>query len=83
MRKNKTMVEPGFSDISKIALGPRSVPNEPLARSMVMDAMRMACYVKKLNEAADLMEEAFNNWPKLREEYASKVTLWRKGISGG
>jgi serine/threonine protein kinase len=35
----------------------------------------------RLAEAADLMEEAFNEWPELRPRFGSHVGLWRNGIS--
>lgn len=34
-----------------------------------------------LSEAADRMEEAFNQVPEFREKYAYRVSLWRRGIS--
>ncbi|MFY9269697.1 MAG: serine/threonine-protein kinase [Candidatus Manganitrophaceae bacterium] len=71
-----------FSDIPKNALGSRSSPNEQMGKSMAKEALDLSRYVGKLNEAADLMEEAFNNWPSLRKEFEYKVTIWRKGISG-
>jgi len=82
-RKKKMPIESEHSTFAKTALGPRSALNEQQARSMIQDALRMSCYVEKLNEAADLMEEAFNHCPPLRKKYECKVTLWRKGISGG
>ena len=33
-----------------------------------------------LMEAADLMEEACNRWPGLREEHEYRLQLWRRGI---
>jgi serine/threonine-protein kinase len=35
----------------------------------------------RLGEAADLMEEAFNKSPDLRNKYAHQVRLWRCGVS--
>jgi hypothetical protein len=35
----------------------------------------------KLADAADLMEEAFNKSPDLRDRYSHQVRLWRCGIS--
>lgn len=34
-----------------------------------------------LTDAADRMEEAFNHVPELRDKYAYRVSLWRRGIS--
>ena len=33
-----------------------------------------------LGDAADKMEEAFNQCPSLREKFEFKVPLWRRGI---
>lgn len=79
---NKSLNVGQLSDVPKTALGIQSAQDEDKAKKMAGDALDMACYVDKLNEAADLMEEAFNKWPKLREKYEFKVTIWRKGISG-
>ena len=35
----------------------------------------------QLFDAADMMEEAFNKSPFLREKYANRVRLWRCGVS--
>jgi len=35
----------------------------------------------QLADAAQAMEDAFSQWPHLRESYESKVRLWRCGIS--
>ena len=35
----------------------------------------------RLSDAADVMEEAFNKWPDLRDKYEPQVKLWRCGIS--
>lgn len=69
------------SRFSKDALGRRSTQNQEEADVLVHQAMQMARRNDKLNEAADMMEEAFNKWPPLREKYARKVKLWRCGIS--
>jgi len=82
-RKEKKLVVSGHSDVTKTTFGSKSAPNEQLAKSMVDEALKMAFYVGKLSDAADLMEEAFNIWPQLREKHEIRVTLWRKGISGG
>ncbi|MEN6427952.1 MAG: serine/threonine-protein kinase [Phycisphaerales bacterium] len=68
------------SRFSKDALGPRSAPDEDQAESLVRQALQMAKQEGNLSEAADMMEDAFNKWPSLREKYAAKVTLWRRGI---
>ena len=81
-RTSKSLPRLPGSEAQKSAMGPRSVPDEATARNMARSALALARNVGSLNEAADLMEEAFNKWPKLRDEFEFKVTIWRKGISG-
>lgn len=80
---NKTIstkhLSPGKT--SKVALGAHSPANETQAREMVSRALDMAHSVEKLMEAADLMEEAMNKWPELRDEYEYRLKLWRRGIA--
>ena len=69
------------SEIGKSALGAgMSSPNKSKADGMAREAIELK-RAGKLAEAADLMEEAFNKWPELREKYATQVKLWRRGIS--
>jgi serine/threonine-protein kinase len=51
------------------------------ARRMVARAFELSRHPNKLPEAADLMEEAFNRWPDLREQYEYQLKLWRRGVS--
>ncbi len=51
------------------------------AQKIVKAAIRLAREEGKLMEAADLMEDAFNKAPGLREKNATRVKLWRAGIS--
>ena len=69
------------SRFSKDAFGHRSTPDQSEAQSLVRQATQTAKQKGNLKEAADMMEEAFNKWPSLREKHAAKVTLWRRGIS--
>ncbi len=68
------------SDTSKNALGEHSPAHESEAQQMVEQAMRLARQAGKPMEAADLMEEAFNKQPGLREKYEYQLKLWRRGI---
>jgi serine/threonine-protein kinase len=65
---------------SKTVLGPPSPADESVAQEMVRRAFA-AKQGGRLAEAADLMEEAFNKLPDLREKYAPQVKLWRCGIT--
>ncbi len=67
-------------ETTKNALGDVSSLNKGKAQKMVDQALIMANHPQKLTEAADLMEEAFNKWPELRENYEYQVKLWRRGI---
>jgi serine/threonine-protein kinase len=68
------------SSRSKTVLGMPSPVNEGLAKDLAQKAFE-ARGAGRLAEAADLMEEAFNQSPALRHKYASQVKLWRSGIS--
>jgi len=65
----------------KSALGQHAPPDRKGAERLARMALDRAHDVRKLSEAADLMEEAFNEMPSLREKYESRVQLWRRGIS--
>jgi len=65
---------------SKSILGVPSPVHEALAEDLARKAFE-ARKAGRLAQAADLMEEAFNKSPDLREKYASQVKLWRCGIS--
>ena len=60
----------------------KSAPvDETEATEMARRALKTAREDGRLADAADLMEEAFNLQPGLREKYASRVKLWRAGVS--
>jgi eukaryotic-like serine/threonine-protein kinase len=68
------------SEPSKMVLGAPSPANDNLGQDLAKRAFK-ARENGRLAEAADLMEEAFNKSPSLREKYANHVQLWRCGIS--
>jgi len=70
-----------LTDTSKTALGTHSPVDEVKARRAAEEAVAISRQVGRLNEAADLMEEAFNKWPDLRQQYEYQLKLWRRGIS--
>lgn len=51
------------------------------ALGMAKEALRIAREDARLADAADLMEKAFVLSPPLRDKYASRVKLWRSGVS--
>lgn len=65
---------------SKTILGTASPADNPAAQDLAKKAFT-AKEMGRLAEAADLMEEAFNKSPSLRDRYANQVKLWRCGIS--
>jgi serine/threonine protein kinase len=70
-----------LADMSKSALGgAHSSPNQTAAQTLAKDAFEFKKQ-GRLSDAADVMEEAFNKWPELRQKYAAQVRLWRCGIS--
>lgn len=71
--------QPG--QVSKTALGvAQSSPDQQEAEAMAKRALGFK-REGKLADAADLMEEAFNKSPDLRNRYSHQVRLWRCGIS--
>jgi eukaryotic-like serine/threonine-protein kinase len=54
--------------------------DESRAAAMVDQAFELARQAATLADAADLMEEAFNKAPGLRDRHAGRVRLWRNGI---
>jgi eukaryotic-like serine/threonine-protein kinase len=69
------------SYISKRVLGSHSPVNQFAAEKMVAESFKLARGSGRLQEAADLMEEAFNKWPELRERHEGQLRVWRRGIS--
>jgi serine/threonine-protein kinase len=69
------------SEASKTALGIASPIDREKATEMVEQAKELARERGKLMEAADLMEEALNKWPDLRQKYEYLIKIWRRGIS--
>lgn len=74
--KSKTMT----SEPSKSVFGLPSPADERFAHDIAQKAFK-AKQAGRLADAADLMEEAFNKSPDLRNKYAQQVKLWRCGIS--
>ncbi len=67
-------------DASKSALGDPLSINEKMAMALLRRAFEQARYVQDLQGSADLLEEAFNHWPPLRNDYESLVKRWRLGV---
>ena len=68
------------SEPSKAVLGMPSPADGGIAKDLAQKAFK-ARQAGRLADAADLMEEAFNKSPELRQKYAHQVKLWRCGIS--
>lgn len=66
---------------SKTTLGTHSPADIEEASRLARIAIQTAKDEGRLFEAADIMEEALNKSPSLREKYANTVSLWRRGIS--
>jgi serine/threonine-protein kinase len=69
-----------LSDESKSALGVHTPANEEVAKKKAEQALQLAKQASRLMEAADMMEEALNEWPELREKYQYQLSLWRRGL---
>lgn len=68
-------------DEYKSALGSLAQSDQTAAERMVAEAQSLSRDARKLIEAADLLEEAVNKCPNLRERYEYQLKLWRRGIS--
>ncbi|QHY97027.1 Serine/threonine-protein kinase PknB [Streptomyces sp. S4.7] len=55
-------------------------PPTERARRLAEESLALARSPGELDRAADLMEEAVNLSPYLRDRYLSKLTLWRRGV---
>lgn len=76
----KVKVAIAASETTKLAMGQPVSTDETKAREMAKEALKLARHFSTLGEASDLMEEAFNKWPPLRNDYESRVGRWRCGI---
>ena len=72
-----TSAQPGEG---KRAMGMRSPTDANAAHVMVRRALAMAKSPGSLMSAADLLEEAINKAPELRESYQTQLELWRRGV---
>jgi eukaryotic-like serine/threonine-protein kinase len=68
------------SDKTKSALGPHALIQSKEPKKLADMAVRMVRDLGNLTEAADIMEEACNKCPSLREQYEYRLKLWRRGI---
>ena len=68
------------SSTAKSILGAGGSLDEETGREMAKLARKLA-KDGMLGDAADKMEEAFNQCPSLRSKYADQVRLWRMGIA--
>ena len=69
------------SEPSKSIFGIHSPVDHEDGQRLARMAIKKAKEEGRLFDAADIMEEAFNKSPSLREKYANQVRLWRCGIS--
>ena len=74
------------SENNETRIAPKNDPeadfqiDEEEAEQIATSALRLARNAGTLGEAADLMEEAINHCPRLREEYEYQLKLWRRGM---
>ncbi|MFZ5517073.1 MAG: serine/threonine protein kinase [Candidatus Zhuqueibacterota bacterium] len=78
---NSKKLSSSQGDGTKTALGLYTPANKELAYQMAHQAIRMVKQANKLKEGADLLEEALNKWPDLREKYEYRLQQWRRGFS--
>jgi eukaryotic-like serine/threonine-protein kinase len=68
-------------EYTKSALGFHTPIDETKAAEILSQAFAISKHSCKLNEAADLLEQAFLRWPDYKDKYLYLMKLWRKGIS--
>jgi len=71
----------GAPDDTKSALGSTRREDDERGAAMAREAIQRARDTGRLSEAADIMEQAMNVCPQLRERHENTVRLWRRGIS--
>lgn len=54
--------------------------DEASGEEIVAKALQLSQDTSRLMEAADLLEEALNSFPELRQRYEYQLRLWRRGI---
>lgn len=69
------------STSSKQALGKKTPADLKEAEKMIEIALQLSQKPGKLMEAADILEEAVNAAPELRERYEYCISLWRQGVT--
>lgn len=65
---------------AKSVFGQGPSPDIDAARRMIQDALEASTKPGRLMNAADLLEEAINKAPELRDQYESQLKLWRRGV---
>lgn len=71
----------GDADEQKSALGLLAQTDQVAAERMAAKSLSLSRDATRLAEAADLLEEALNKSPELREKYDYQLRLWRRGIA--
>jgi len=71
----------GGADEHKSALGSLAQTDEVAAERMAAESVSLSRDANRLGEAADMLEEALNKSPKLRERYEYQLKLWRRGVA--
>jgi serine/threonine-protein kinase len=71
----------GSPDDTKSALGSTRHEDDERGAAMARDAVQLARETGRLVEAADMMEQAMNLCPSLRQQHEYSVRLWRRGIA--
>ena len=66
---------------TKSALGEHTPLDESKAAELFKQAVEISKFSNKLNDAADMLEQAFLKCPDYKEKYEYLAKLWRKGIS--
>ena len=82
VQQQRTPIAAGIRDnISKTAFGVHSPIDKVAVTATIKKAIEFSQEPGKLPLAADILEEAINKDPELRQQYGSQLKLWRRGVS--
>ena len=79
-RSENSAVSSAHAKEVKSALGHRSPADIAAAKRLLNEALKLSARPGSLMSAADLLEEAINKAPELREQHEARLRLWRRGV---
>jgi len=78
--KLSSRISSSNGEAPKSVLGHQTQSDLSTAKQMIEEALAASTKPGNLMSAADLLEEAINKAPELREQYEGQLKLWRRGV---